>query len=348
VLLPDGSMVSVGGGLGTSPPYGAYTVSPNGDERNVDLYHPATGAWTKGAGQAEARAYHSTAVLLPDGRVISAGDDYNGPGGPGTGTDSDTAEIYEPPYLFQSDGTLAPRPSISSAPGRITWNQTFDVGTPSDVTSASLVAPGATTHANDMSQRVVPLALQKTAGGVRLTAPPNPNIALPGYYMLFLLDSKGVPSVARWVRLADPLPPSPPPAVVTPTTSPKPAVDRRGPEIRFGHSGFSARRGVLAGQVLDPSGISRVEVALRARSVKSRRCRWWSRRAGRLARRGSCRRPRWIRARLRRHGSVVDWRATLHGRVRPGRYLIVIRAVDTKGNVTTRSGKTAVRVSVKR
>jgi len=91
-----------------------------------------------------------------------------------------------------------------------------------------------------------------------------------------------------------------------------------------------------------------VEVALRARSVKSRRCRWWSRRAGRLARRGSCRRPRWIRARLRRHGSVVDWRATLRGRVRPGRYLIEIRAVDTKGNVTIRSGKTAVRVSVKR
>ena len=92
VLLPDGSMVTVGGGVGIR----------NGDQwqadaaqRQVDLRDPATGAWRLGAAQAESRAYHSTALLLPDGRVVSAGDDVNG------GTDKDTAEIYEPPYLFK-------------------------------------------------------------------------------------------------------------------------------------------------------------------------------------------------------------------------------------------------------
>jgi hypothetical protein len=356
VLLPDGSMVSVGGGDGIKDPNGSWNVS--GEQRNVDLFHPSTGTWTKGAAQIEARAYHSTALLLPDGRVISAGDDYNGtptsgnPSGSGAGTDNDAAEIYEPPYLFDTNGTLATRPTISSAPASITGGQTFDVGVGTnaaslDVTRASLIAPGATTHAVDMSQRMIPLALQKTADGVRLTAPPSANVALPGYYMLFLLDSKGVPSVASWVRLVYPNPPTPA-ATATPQPSPKPAADRHGPVIRLGHTGFSARRGVLAGQVLDPSGIRRVDVALRARPVKSRRCRWWSRRAGRLARRASCAHPRWIRARLRRHGSVVDWRATLGGRVPRGLYVVQLRAVDMKGNVTTRIGKNAVRLSVKR
>ena len=75
VLLPDGSMVTVGGGVGIR----------NGDQweadaaqRQVELWDPATGAWRLGAAQAESRAYHSTALLLPDGRVVSAGDDVNG------------------------------------------------------------------------------------------------------------------------------------------------------------------------------------------------------------------------------------------------------------------------------
>ena len=188
VLLPDGSMVTVGGGVGIR----------NGDQweadaaqRQVELRDPATGAWRLGPAQAESRAYHSTALLLPDGRVVSAGDDVNG------GTAKDTAEIYEPPYLFKGA-----RPAITAAPHNVRFATSFDVGTPNtNVTGAALVAPGATTHANDMNQRYIPLTVAQRAGGVTLTAPANPDVATPGYYMLFLLNDRGVPSVARFVSL---------------------------------------------------------------------------------------------------------------------------------------------------
>ncbi|HEX7060006.1 MAG TPA: galactose oxidase-like domain-containing protein, partial [Solirubrobacterales bacterium] len=189
VLLPDGSMVTVGGGVGRRDPEGQWAADP--EQRQVELYDPSTNSWRLGAAQAEARAYHSTAVLLPDGRVISAGDDYNG------GIDKDTAEIYEPPYLFKG-----PRPTVTSAPGSISLGQSFSVATPdTDIAKAVLVAPGATTHANDMNQRLVPLSFTERTGAVDLLAPANGWIAPPGYYMLFLVNDAGVPSIARWVRL---------------------------------------------------------------------------------------------------------------------------------------------------
>lgn len=192
VGLPDGSMVTVGGG--TDDPSSSSFVQ---DNLAVELSNP-DGTWRRGASQAEGRAYHSTALLLPDGRVISAGDDTNG------GYTTDTAEIYSPPYLFKG-----PRPVIASAPATTAWGAGFNVDTPdSDVVKAVLVAPSANTHAVDMNQRVVPLALQSRTGGVRLTAPPNANVAPPGYYMLFLVDNQGVPSVAKWVRLLAPAPPA--------------------------------------------------------------------------------------------------------------------------------------------
>ena len=83
------------------------------------------------------------------------------------------------------------------------YGSTFGVGTPDgNVAKAVLVAPGATTHANDMHQRLVPLAMTPTAGGLQLTAPANTSIAPPGHYMLFLVNAAGVPSVARFVHLA--------------------------------------------------------------------------------------------------------------------------------------------------
>lgn len=197
VLLPDSSMVTVGGGIGTREPEGQWAADP--EQRQVELFDPATGGWRLGAAQAESRAYHSTALLLPDARVISAGDDLNG------GIDRDTAEVYEPPYLFKGA-----RPSITSAPASVRINEAFNVNASGPaVTKAVLVAPGAVTHANDMSQRVVPLTLSQRAGGVRLTAPPNGRVAPPGYYMLFLLSDHGVPSVAKFVKV---LPGSPAPA----------------------------------------------------------------------------------------------------------------------------------------
>ena len=189
VLLPDGSMVTVGGGVGVRNG-NQWAADP--EQRHIELWNPSTRRWTLGPPQAEPRAYHSIAMLLPDARVISAGDDLN------TSIFSDTAEIYEPPYLFKG-----PRPVIRSTPARITLGKSFTVsysGAP--VRRAALVAPSAVTHANDMSQRYVPLRVERRSGGaVRLKAPPNTAVAGPGYYMLFLMSDRGVPSVSKFLQL---------------------------------------------------------------------------------------------------------------------------------------------------
>ena len=192
VLLPDGSMVTVGGGFGTRPPNGQFEFDP--PQTQVEIYDPKTATWRLGPAQAEGRAYHSTALLLPDGRVISAGDDLNG------GVDGDTAEIYEPPYLFRK----GKRPRIRRAPRKTTWKDEFGIRTSSKkVDRAVLMAPSATTHNTDMNQRHVELKVFARAEGtgIDVMAPSNPAVAPPGYYMLFLLNKRGEPSVARWVRL---------------------------------------------------------------------------------------------------------------------------------------------------
>ena len=189
VILPDRSMVTVGGGYGILN--GNRRSGDAAIHRNIELYDPATGAWTLGPAQDELRTYHSTALLLPDGRVLSAGDDGYG------GSSNDTAEIYEPPYLFRGA-----RPSIESAPASVGYGETFTVDASDDATEAVLVAPGAATHANDMSQRLVPVTTSAGPGGtLTLEAPANPSIAPPTYYMLFVLNDAGVPSVAKFVRL---------------------------------------------------------------------------------------------------------------------------------------------------
>jgi hypothetical protein len=198
VLLPDRSMVAVGGGIGETVADGKYAIDPNGRQRQVELYNPATGKWRLGPAQIEDRGYHSTAVLLPDGRVWSAGDEKHPLEPDGGWALTDTAEIYSPPYLFKG-----PRPRIVTAPTKVRWGTDFTVhvGAKVSADSAVLVAPGTTTHGDDSTQRVVPLAVRNTdALGITLAAPPNSAVAPPGYYMLFVLH-EGVPSVASWVQL---------------------------------------------------------------------------------------------------------------------------------------------------
>jgi hypothetical protein len=207
VLLPNRSMVTVGGGIGFTFADGNYAVDPNGKQRQVELYSPVTKKWRLGPAEIEDRGYHSTALLLPDGRVWSAGDQVHPRAPDGGWSLTDTAEIYSPPYLFKG-----PRPTIVSAPSQVRWGDVFRVrvGTRVPATAAVLVAPGATTHAADSSQRLVELKVQRIyAGGIDLAAPPKPGVAPPGYYMLFVLH-EGVPSVASWVKLTPGAPNAPP------------------------------------------------------------------------------------------------------------------------------------------
>ena len=144
------------------------------------------------------RQYHATALLLPDGRVVVAGsgDSYGGP-------NQTAAEFYSPPYLFK--GT---RPTISSVAGTLPYSTVFTIGLTDTVpvNAVTLMRPGAVTHQFDEEQRYVSLTFQQNGNSLSVDAPASAALAPPGYYMLFVLNAAGVPSIARWVRLTSPLP----------------------------------------------------------------------------------------------------------------------------------------------
>jgi galactose oxidase-like protein len=207
VLLPDGSMVMVGGGVGYTTLNEKHAIDGTGERRQVELYDPATQQWRLGPAEVEDRGYHSTALLLPNGKVWSAGDDKYPLEPDGSWERTDTAEMYSPPYLFKG-----PRPKIVSTPSELRWGDVFSVSLDPavPVDSAVLVAPSATTHGADSNQRVIKLAVKQIQGDrIDLVAPPKPAVAPPGYYMLFVLH-QGVPSIAKWVKLNPNAPDAPP------------------------------------------------------------------------------------------------------------------------------------------
>jgi hypothetical protein len=180
VQVPDGSAYGIGGNSS-----GLYNVG----QYQTMKYDPTNDTWTDMAVQSPRRAYHSTALLLPDGRIMSAGDT-------GAGGGKQLIDFYSPPYLFQG-----PRPEISAAPSSVAYGDTFSITTAgAPATRAVLMAPGATTHADEMNARHVELAVTPTADGFTATAP-GPRIAPPGYYMLFTVTADGIPSVASWVHV---------------------------------------------------------------------------------------------------------------------------------------------------
>ncbi|HEY6293847.1 MAG TPA: galactose oxidase-like domain-containing protein [Terriglobia bacterium] len=180
VLLPDGTVLAVGGGTGggryTNPVY------------EPEDYNPTANTWTLYSPQEAQRTYHSTALLLPDGRVLSAGSD--------SGPMARTLEVFSPPYL--SNGT---RPTITSAPTSVTYNQKFVITTPdaATITRVALIKVASTTHATRFDERFVDLTFKIGSGRISATAPSSGNYAPPGYYMLDILNSSGVPAVMPFV-----------------------------------------------------------------------------------------------------------------------------------------------------
>jgi hypothetical protein len=189
-LLADGTVLVTGGSSN------ANVSDPASAVYSAELWSPATHTWTTMAPMVVPRVYHSTALLLPDGRVLEAGSGRFG--GTGPGVDQLSAEIYSPPYLFNG-----PRPTITSAPTAVSYGATFAVVTPdaARIGTVSLVRFGSVTHHFNTGQRFVKLAFQQVTGGLSVTAPTNGNVAPPGYYMLFILDTHGVPSVAAIVQM---------------------------------------------------------------------------------------------------------------------------------------------------
>jgi hypothetical protein len=179
VLLPDGSVLTMGGGS-----------DPNVPER----FDPQTETWSTMSRAKYSRDYHSVAVLLPDGRVLSAG----APLGNQDRANDRAVEIFSPPYLFRGS-----RPVIQSAPSEIAYGSPFavDADRPGEIARVSLITLGANTHSVNFTQRYVGLSFTASGSGLAVVAPDTAAEAPPGWYMLFITDAQGIPSAAKILRL---------------------------------------------------------------------------------------------------------------------------------------------------
>jgi hypothetical protein len=185
VILPDSTVLQTGGAesafeSGRTPVF------------STQIFNPKTNTWAAAATHKVPRVYHSSALLLPSGRVATFG------GNP-KGSWESRIEIYTPPYLE----TGTPRPRITGAPTELRYGGAYAVRTSqaAALKSAVLVRPGSVTHSSDSNQRLVDLPFTRTATGLSISVTDNPNIAPPGWYMMFIVDGNGVPSVAKWIHL---------------------------------------------------------------------------------------------------------------------------------------------------
>lgn len=181
VLLPDGTALATGG------------INKEEDVDKIvyaaELWDPQSGTWTTLANGALPRLYHSTSILLEDGRVLTAG-----------GDEEHYGQIFSPPYLFKG-----PRPTVTSAPSNIGYGETFHISTPdvANVTKVSLLRLGAVTHAFDQNQRFMWLNSVPSGSGINVEAPAGSTLAPPGAYALFLISDHGVPSHAHYVIVGE-------------------------------------------------------------------------------------------------------------------------------------------------
>jgi hypothetical protein len=195
ILLPDRTVFTSGGSLKQeSAPLARL---------QAELFDPATGTWRLMATASVTRLYHSTALLLPDGRVVAAGGNPEGGGSvkwePPDPNEEMRLELFSPPYLSRG-----PRPTINAAPDQWRYGETVTIGTPQagGIKWVSLIRNCVTTHSFDGGQRLVDAPIVQQGGGnLRASLTNNRNLAPPGWYMLFLVNQDGVPSIAKWVRV---------------------------------------------------------------------------------------------------------------------------------------------------
>jgi hypothetical protein len=187
VLLPTGDVLAVGGAIKAS------LVTTDSGVLPAEMWDPDSMTWTTMAAMTDMRMYHSTAVLLPDGSVLSAGGGRMAPA-----NDYPSAQIYYPPYFFQGA-----RPAISSAPVSTTYGADMTILTPdaASISSVAFMRLGSVTHTFNPDQRYIPLNFSSASGRLTAQSPADGNIAPPGYYMLFIVNSSGVPSVASIVHI---------------------------------------------------------------------------------------------------------------------------------------------------
>lgn len=198
VVLPTGKVLVIGGNVS------GQRFSDESAVLTPEVFDPVTETWANMADMAVPRTYHSMALLLPDGTVFSGGgglcdDDKN------CANNHLDAEIYSPPYLFNTDGSLATRPIIEMAPEQITNNMTFEVDASDNIVKFTMIRFSMQTHQQNTSLRLVNVDFNELANGkYHLSAHQNKNVLTPGLYMLFAIDDEGVPSVSKTIKVSMP------------------------------------------------------------------------------------------------------------------------------------------------
>jgi hypothetical protein len=201
LLLADGTPVVFGGDNTNYP-----------EKLNYSDPNPQNWTWTEIDAEATVpRKYHSTALLLPDGRVWTAGSRLFNPNRNEYEDDMERRiEFYSPGYLF--DGS---RPSIENVPSIINYGTQFDLSYSDlsipEIDSVVLISLPSVTHCFDANQKFIYLDFFSLGlpGTVTVSPPANANIAQPGPYMLFILKAKSqsisgtnrIPSIAKIVSL---------------------------------------------------------------------------------------------------------------------------------------------------
>lgn len=197
-VLPDGKVLISGGVVeGRGPWVNSF---------HLQLYDPQTDKIETLVDRKIAGHDHSTIALLPDGRVALLGGNATDLHGDEQHIDLGipVAQLFKPPYFFNKEGGAQPRPEVTDAPEHITYHQRFNIklseGT-ENIKSVALIAFGPITHNWDWGKRYVKLWFQQQKDKLLVQAPAFPGLAVPSHYMLFVVNDKGVPSVAKLVQL---------------------------------------------------------------------------------------------------------------------------------------------------
>ncbi len=193
-VLADGTVVVTGGS--------AVVNALTGIAYQNETWDPATRQWTRGAVATKPRLYHSIALLLPDGSVLTAGGGAPGP------LRNLNAEIYYPPYLYLKDGSgqPAPRPSIVTSPSEVVLGSAFQatVGATDRIVRVAMMRLGSVTHSNNADQSHHQVPFRQTGAALTVTLPTDKGIMPPGHYMMFAFNRAGVPSIASIMRVSTP------------------------------------------------------------------------------------------------------------------------------------------------
>ncbi|MDO4637261.1 MAG: DUF1929 domain-containing protein [Lautropia sp.] len=165
--------------------------------RYLEFWNPKTGVWSRGPAQQRMRLYHSTATLLPDATLFTGGGGAYGP------ESNLNAEIYYPSYLYKADGTPAERPTLDAAPMVVQpgGSMVLESAQASTIRRVTMVATGSVTHSFNMNQRFIELSFRREGNRLVASLPANVNDTPPGYYMVFILNEAGTPSISKIVRV---------------------------------------------------------------------------------------------------------------------------------------------------